>query len=630
MKLENIRNFCIIAHIDHGKSTLSDRLLEMTSTVDKRKMHDQFMDTLELEQERGITIKLQTARMRYFQNGEEYILNLIDTPGHVDFAYEVSRSLAACEGAILLVDAAQGVEAQTISNAFKAIEHDLVIIPVVNKVDLPNAEPERRAKEFCEVLGFKMDEVVYTSGKTGIGVEDLLKSIIQRVPAPKHKLSSQISDTSDHSKLQCLIFDSFFDDHKGVVAQVKVVNGRITSQDFTSQKRKLRFIATKNDLAPLEIGFMTPNLIESEVLDTGEVGYIATGQKDIHQVRVGDTVTFADSPATQLPGYAKAKSMVYAGLYPVDADKQVEFREALEKLALNDAALNYTPEVSQALGSGFRCGFLGLLHMEIVQERLEREYGIDLVITAPSVEYKVKLFSHLKNDKFKPSDYDEENRITITSAADLPDESIVAEIQEPWVNLELITPSDYLGPLMQICQEKRGSYINTEYIQAGKEGGIERSILKYKIPLSEIITDFFDKVKSISHGYASLDYTIYGYIASDIVRLNVMINSEIVDALSMLVARSSAVSEGKKLVEKLKTLIPKHQFKIPIQAAIGVRIIAREDIPAYKKDVLKGLYGGDHRRKMKHIERQKEGKKRMKQFGSVTIPQEAFLAVLKK
>lgn len=623
MKQENIRNFCIIAHIDHGKSTLSDRLLEKTGTIEKRKLHDQFMDTLELEQERGITIKLQTARMGYKLNNEEYTLDLIDTPGHVDFAYEVSRSLAACEGAILLVDATQGVEAQTISNAFKALEHDLVIIPVVNKIDLPNAEPERRAKEFCDVLGFRMGEIIFTSGKTGEGVDDLLKAIVERVPAPKG---------NPEEKLQCLIFDSFFDDHKGVVAQVKVVNGQISKQDLNI-RRKIRFIATKNDIQPLEVGYMTPILVPSEDLSIGEVGYIATGQKDIHQVRVGDTVTFADDIGESLPGYEKAKSMVYAGLYPVDADKQVEFREALEKLALNDASLNYVPEVSQALGSGFRCGFLGLLHMEIVQERLEREYGIDLVITAPSVEYKIKLVSN-KSEKFKPTEFDEEGRVTITSAADLPDEGTILEIQEPWVDLELITPSEYLGDLMQLCQDKRGVYKNTEYIKAGREtetsGGIDRAILKYDIPLSEIITDFFDKLKSISHGYASLDYKVKGYIAADIVRLNVLVNNEVIDALSMLVDRQSAVYEGKKLVEKLKKLIPKHQFKVPIQAAIGAKIVAREDIPAYKKDVLKGLYGGDQRRKMKHLERQKEGKKRMKQFGSVTIPQDAFLAVLKK
>jgi GTP-binding protein LepA len=622
MSQDRIRNFCIIAHIDHGKSTLSDRLLEITGTVEKRKLHDQFMDTLELEQERGITIKLQTARMQYHYEKNDYILNLIDTPGHVDFSYEVSRSLAACEGALLLVDATQGVEAQTISNAFKALEHDLVIIPVINKIDLPNAEPERRAKEFCDLLGFKMEEIIFTSGKTGEGVEELLKAVVERVPAPK-------GDKDE--KLQCLIFDSFFDDHKGVVAQVKVVNGEIKPNDL-ALKRKIRFIATKNDIAPLEIGYLTPRPVIGNALDIGEVGYIATGQKDIHQFRVGDTVTFSDDQGKSLPGYERAKSMVYAGLYPVDAEKQVEFREALEKLALNDSALNYTPEVSGALGSGFRCGFLGLLHMEIVQERLEREYNIDLVITAPSVEYKVKLISN-KSEKYKPTDFDEENRITITSASGLPDEGQVLEIQEPWVEMEIITPNDYLGEIMQLCQDKRGVYKNTEYIRTGSadsDAGIERAILKYDMPMSEIITDYFDKLKSMSHGYASLDYKIKGYVAADIVRLNVMVNAEIVDALSMLVERGSAVYEGKKLVEKLKKLIPKHQFKIPVQAAIGAKIVAREDIPAYKKDVLKGLYGGDHRRKMKHLERQKEGKKRMKQFGSVTIPQEAFLAVLKK
>ncbi len=620
MRQDRIRNFCIIAHIDHGKSTLSDRLLETTGTIDKRLLHDQFMDTLDLEQERGITIKLQTARMKYTYKGEEYELNLIDTPGHVDFAYEVSRSLAACEGAILLVDAAQGVEAQTISNAFKALEHDLMIIPVVNKIDLPNAEPERRAQEFCSVLGFKMEEMVYTSGKTGIGIEDLLQAIIERVPAP---------DGDPNGKLQGLIFDSFYDDHKGVVAQVRVLNGQITKQDLV-MRRKIRFIAKNNDFQPLEVGFMTPILKESDSFYTGEVGYIATGQKDIQHVRVGDTVSWADDQSELLEGYERAKSMVYAGLFPTDSNQQVEFREALERLALNDAALNYVPEASQALGSGFRCGFLGLLHMEIVQERLEREYNIDLVITAPSVEYKVKLQGNsLKTDMYKPTDFDEMSRITITSAADLPDASMVSEIYEPWVDAEIITPNEFIGALMTLCQEKRGIYKNTEYIHSTSEA-LDRAILKYQMPLAEIITDFFDRMKSISHGYASLDYQFKDYIAGDIVRLNILVNEEPIDALSMLVDKDSAVVEGKKLVARLKLVIPKHQFKIPIQAAIGVKVVAREDIPAYRKDVLKGLYGGDQRRKMKHLERQKEGKKRMKQFGSVTIPQEAFLAVLKK
>lgn len=622
--LSRIRNFCIIAHIDHGKSTLSDRLLEVTNTIDKRKLHDQFMDTLDLEQERGITIKLQTARMKYIYNGEEYILNLIDTPGHVDFSYEVSRSLAACEGALLLVDASQGVEAQTISNAFKAIDHNLTIIPVINKIDLPNAEPERRAREFCDTLGFKMNEIIFTSGKTGEGVDQLLQAIVDKIPAPK----AEVDD-----KLQGLVFDSFFDDHKGVVAQVRLLNGQISQKDIQN-RRKLRFIATHNDFNPLEIGYLTPILVPSKQINAGEVGYIATGQKDIQQVRVGDTLTFADGPSDQLEGYAKAKSMVYASLYPVETDRHIEFREALEKLALNDAALNFTPEVSQALGSGFRCGFLGLLHMEIVQERLEREHGIDLVITAPSVEYKLKV----KSDKLKTKSDSvletfEENGETfarLTSAGDLPDESVLEEILEPWVMAEIITPGEYMGDVMQLCQEKRGIFINTEHLASGEGQSIERTILKYELPLSEIITDFFDRLKSISHGYASLDYQFIEFRAGDIVKLNVLVNNESVEALSILIPREKAVYEGKKLVEKLKKLIPKHQFKVPIQAAIGAKIIAREDIPAYKKDVLKGLYGGDHRRKMKHLERQKEGKKRMKQFGRVTIPQEAFLAVLQK
>ncbi len=620
MNQNNLRNFCIIAHIDHGKSTLSDRLLEVTGTIDKRKLHDQFMDTLDLEQERGITIKLQSARMNYRYNNEEYVLNLIDTPGHVDFSYEVSRSLAACEGAFLLIDAAQGVEAQTLSNAFKALEHDLVIIPVVNKIDLPNAEPERRAQEVCDMLGFKMEEVIYTSGKTGEGVEKMLDTAIEMIPAP----SGYIDE-----KFQALIFDSFYDDHKGVVAQVRVTNGSLNSKAFV-EKRKLRFIGTKNDIPALEIGYMTPVLVEGKELSVGEVGYIATGQKDIQRIRVGDTVTFADEPAQALPGYEKVNPMVFAGLYPTDSDKQVEFREALEKLALNDAALSYTPEASQALGFGFRCGFLGLLHMEIIQERLEREYGIDLVITAPSVEYRVKLQGNANHDEeFNPAEFDDSNLLIITSAAELPDMSYVEEIYEPWVAAEIILPSDYIGDIMTLCQEKRGVYKNTEYMH-GTNTAMERVILKYDMPLSEIVTDFFDRMKSNSHGYASLDYQFKAFEPGDIVKLNIMVHKETVDALATLVDRDSAYAVGKKLVERLKNVIPKHQFKIPLQAAIGGKIIAREDIPAFKKDVLKGLYGGDHRRKMKHLERQKEGKKRMKQLGSVSIPQEAFLAVLKK
>jgi GTP-binding protein LepA len=624
MEQNYIRNFCIIAHIDHGKSTLADRLLEITNTVDKRKLHDQYLDTLELEQERGITIKLQTARMRYNLDGQEYILNLIDTPGHVDFAYEVSRSLAACEGAVLLVDATQGVEAQTISNAFKALEHDLTIIPVINKIDLPNAEPEKRAQELCDVLGFRMDEIIYTSGKTGTGVDELIRAIIQRVPPPK--------GSKDH-RLQCLIFDSFFDEHKGVIAQVKVVNGEIKPDDLT-KKRKLKFVATQNDIVPLEIGYVTPIFIKSDSLKVGEVGYIATAQKDIQQISVGDTVTFADEPAEALVGYEKPKAMLFASLYPTDADRYSDFRDALEKLALNDASLSYVPEVSTALGAGFRCGFLGLLHMEIVQERLEREYDVDLVVTAPSVEYKVKLYKDKvarNKDKYHIVEENGEYHVKITSAAELPEESLIEEIQEPWCEVEIITPEQYIGDIMQLCQDKRAVYKDTVYVQTSSNVlANNRVIIKYEMPFHEIITDFFDRLKSISHGYASLDYRFKGFIASDIVKLSILINGQVIDALSMLIERKKALYEGKRLVEKLKTLIPRHQFKIPIQAAVGSKVIAREDIPPYRKDVLKGLYGGDHRRKMKHLERQKEGKKRLKQFGSVTIPQQAFLAVLRQ
>lgn len=614
----HIRNFCIIAHIDHGKSTLSDRLLEMTDTIDKRKLHDQFMDTLDLEQERGITIKLQTARMKYNYNNEDFILNLIDTPGHVDFSYEVSRSLLACEGAVLLIDAAQGVEAQTIANALKAIEHDLVIIPVVNKIDLPNAEPEKRAQEAIAIFGFKKDEIIFTSGKTGQGVDKLLEAIVTRVPEPKGE---------ETDNLQCLIFDSFYDDHKGVVAQVRCMNGSLTD-DVIKRKEKILFIGTATEITPLEIGYMTPTLLSSTEIHCGEVGYIATGQKDITKFRVGDTVTLATSPSQELAGFKKATPMIFAGLFPVDSNKQNEFREALEKLSLNDSALEYTPEASKALGFGFRCGFLGLLHMEIVQERLEREYDINLIITAPSVEYKVKLNTR-KLEQFKDSDFDENGYITIKSASEIPEFQYITEVQEPIVNVEIITPEDYVGSLMELCQEKRGEYLNTEYITSGSSE-LSRVILKYNIPLSEVVSDFFDRIKSLSHGYASLDYSFKNYEVGDIVKLDFLVLGDKVDALSILVDKSRAPYIGKNVVEKLRDIIPKHQFQIPLQAAIGGTIIARENIRAFRKDVTKGLYGGDHRRKMKHLERQKEGKKRMKSFGKVDIPQEAFLSILNK
>lgn len=620
MNIDKIRNFCIIAHIDHGKSTLSDRLIEITNTVDKRKLEDQFLDNLELEKERGITIKLQTVRMIYRLDSEEYVLNLIDTPGHVDFSYEVSRSMAACEGAILLIDATQGIEAQTISNAFKAIEHNLKIIPVINKIDLPNAEPEKRAIEVCETLGFDLDEILFVSGKTGEGVDLLLQAIVQRIPAPKPP------NTVD--SVQALIFDSFFDEYKGVVALVRIIDGNISLDDL-QKHRSFYLYSTDLSFEPIEIGYLKPNLVPSNFLYAGEVGYIATGEKNIRNVQVGDTITFADNKLPKLSGYRKPKPMVYASLYPVDANQQTELRESLEKLALNDSSLNFVPEYSKALGSGFRCGFLGLLHMDVVQERLEREYGVDLILTAPSVEYKVKLKSiKTKNHYYKPSDFDENGLLTITMASDLPDVSMIDSILEPWMKVEIVTAIDYIGDVMKLCSSRRSIYKNTEYI--GNTANMSRVILHYEMPLIEIINDFFDNLKSVTHGYASLDYSFIEYRVGDIVKVDILINNEKVDALSFLIDRSQAMSEGRRIVENLKKLIPKHLFKIPLQATIGGKIIAREDIPAIKKDVLKVLSGGDHTRKLKQLEKQKEGKKRLKMYGKVSIPQEAFLSILKK
>ncbi|MCX8034894.1 MAG: translation elongation factor 4 [Candidatus Dojkabacteria bacterium] len=620
MDISKIRNFCIIAHIDHGKSTLSDRLIEITNTVEKRKLEDQFLDNLDLEKERGITIKLQTVRMIYRFNNEDYVLNLIDTPGHVDFSYEVSRSMAACEGAILLIDATQGIEAQTISNAFKAMEHNLKIIPVVNKIDLPNAEPEKRAIEVCETFGFDLDEILFVSGKTGEGVDSLLHAIVNRIPAPKQHTTLD--------SVQALIFDSFFDEYKGVVALVRIMDGFI-SQDDLQRNHSLYLYSTNLTFNPIEVGYLKPNLSPSKCLYTGEVGYVATGEKNIRNVQVGDTITFVDNKLPKLPGYKRPKSMVYASLYPVDANQQTELRESLEKLALNDSSLNFVPEYSKALGSGFRCGFLGLLHMDVVQERLEREYSVDLILTAPSVEYKVKLKSiKTKNNNYKPSDFDENGLLTITTASDLPDMSMVDSILEPWMKVEIVTAAEYIGDVMKLCSSRRSIYKNTEYI--GSTANMSRVILHYEMPLIEIINDFFDNLKSVTHGYASLDYSFIEYRVGDIVKVDILINNEKVDALSFLIDRSQAMSEGRRIVENLKKLIPKHLFKIPLQATIGGKIIAREDIPAIKKDVLKVLSGGDHTRKLKQLEKQKEGKKRLKMYGKVSIPQEAFLSILKK
>lgn len=619
--ISRIRNFCIIAHIDHGKSTLADRMLEITGTIQKREMHDQFMDTLELEQERGITIKLQTARMKWNYKKEDYVLNLIDTPGHVDFAYEVSRSLAACEGAILLVDASQGIEAQTISNAMKAIDHNLEIIPVINKIDLPNAEPERRAQELHSVLGFKMDEILYVSGKSGINVDKLLDAVIEKVPAPKGEANAP---------LQGLVFDSFYDDHKGVVAQIRVFNGEMDFAKLKSHTAPLLFVQKNVEVEPVEIGYLQPYMNPSSKIHTGEVGYIATGFKDITIIRVGDTVTLRNEPSQVLPGYSPAKPMVFAGLFPINNDQAEDFRVALMKLSLNDASLSYSPENSAALGMGFRCGFLGLLHLEIVKERLEREYDMDLLITAPSVEYRVKLAGGKMLDGTVAENYDQNGYLILRSPSEMPDMSYVEDVLEPWVNVDIIAPESFIGEVMPLCQSKRGIYKNTEYIEQDAAGAsLKRVILKYDMPLSEIITDFFDKLKSMTHGYASLDYTFTGFEVSDIVKVDIVVNNEIVDALAFLCHRTTADRMGRNIVAKLKTVIPKHQFKIPLQAAIGSKFIARVDISGYKKDVTAGMYGGDETRKMKKIEKQKKGKKRMKKFGKVEIPQEAFFAVMK-
>lgn len=624
-KQQNIRNFCIIAHVDHGKSTLADRILEITNTVDKRLFHEQFLDTLELEQERGITIKLQTARMLYQIENEVFILNLIDTPGHVDFSFEVSRSILACEGAILLVDASQGVEAQTISNALKAIDNNLVIIPVINKIDLPNANPESCVQEMIDIFGFNKDDFIFVSAKTGQGINDLMKAIIKKIPSPTG---------GSNSKLQCLIFDSFYDEYKGVIALVKLVNGTIQKSDILN-KKKIYFLGSNVENIPLEIGYMRPFLSECDAINVGEVGYIATGIKDIKMVRVGDTITFFNDPAEPVIAFKKAKPMVFASLYPVESDKYDDFRIAFEKLSLNDAALEYFPEVSPVLGSGFRCGFLGMLHMEIIQDRLEKEYGINTIITAPSVEYKIQINAP-KIDYFGKKNipiFNEDGKffIKINSASQIPEQSYIVNISEPWVNVDLLTPVEFIGDIMQLCQNKRGVYLNTYYLNSNTSNHfLNRAILKYEMPLIEVISDFFDKVKSLTHGFGSINYEFKEYRISDIVKISILINGKDIDALSFFAPMSSAFLQSKNIISKLKTVIPRHQFRITLQAAIGSKIIVRDDILPYRKDVTKGLSGGDHRRKLKHLERQKEGKKRLKQFGSVQIPQEAFWIVFKK
>ncbi|PWJ57454.1 GTP-binding protein LepA [Dyadobacter jejuensis] len=593
--MKKIRNFCIIAHIDHGKSTLADRLLEFTKTVTNREMQAQLLDNMDLERERGITIKSHAIQMNYLYQGEEYILNLIDTPGHVDFSYEVSRSIAACEGALLLVDASQGTEAQTISNLYLAINHDLVIIPVLNKVDLPGAMPEEIKDEMVELLACERDDIIPASGKEGIGIEEILNAIVERVPPPKG---------DPEAPLQALIFDSTFNSYRGIEVIFRVKNGQIKKGD------KVKFMATGKEYHADEIGTLGLVQIPKQVVDCGDVGYLISGIKVAKEVKVGDTVTHTTRPAQEaIKGFSEVKPMVFAGIYPVDTSEFEELRDALEKLQLNDAALVWEPETSAALGYGFRCGFLGMLHMEIVQERLEREFDMTVITTVPSVQFNV---------------IDTKGKLTKVSApSEMPEPTLINWIEEPFINAQIITKSDYIGPILNLCMDKRGILKNQVYLTA------ERVELQFSMPLAEVVFDFFDKLKTISRGYASLDYELAGYEESDMVKLDVMLNGEAVDALSAIVHRSKAYEWGKKLCEKLRELIPKQMFEIAIQAAIGQKIIARETVKAMRKDVLAKCYGGDISRKRKLLEKQKKGKKRMRQVGNVEIPQEAFMAVLK-
>jgi GTP-binding protein LepA len=594
--VNRIRNFSIIAHIDHGKSTLADRLLQDTGTVEQREMKEQFLDNMDLERERGITIKLQAARMEYrAKDGLDYILNLIDTPGHVDFSYEVSRSLAACEGALLVVDASQGVEAQTLANVYLALENDLEIIPILNKIDLPSAEPDRVAGEIEEVIGLDCSEAIHTSAKSGIGIVDILEAVVKQVPPP--------ADTVDEP-FRALVFDSYYDAYRGVIVYFRVVDGTLNVGE------KVRFMASGRDYVVDEIGILAPNQVKVTSLHAGEVGYLAASIKAVADARVGDTVTLALKPAkAALPGYVEATPMVFCGLFPTDADQFPDLRDALDKLSLNDAALKFEPETSSAMGFGFRCGFLGLLHMEIVQERLEREYNLDLITTAPSVIYRV---TTIKGEV-----------MMIDNPARLPDVQQREMMEEPYVQLDVITPEGYVGTLMELCQQRRGIFKDMKYLTPS------RTTMIYEMPLAEVVTDFFDQMKSRSRGYASMEYKLIGYRENNLVKLDIMINGDPVDPLATIVHRDKAYAVGRALTEKLKELIPRHQFKIPIQAAIGAKVIASEHIPALRKDVLAKCYGGDISRKKKLLQKQAKGKKRMKAIGTVDVPQEAFMAVLR-
>ncbi len=596
MMEKNIRNFSIIAHIDHGKSTLADRLIEYTGTLSKREMEEQILDSMDLERERGITIKAQAVRSMYkAHNGKEYMLNFIDTPGHVDFTYEVSRALAACEGALLVIDATQGVEAQTLANVYLALDNDLEIVPVINKIDLPSADPEHVKKEIEDVIGIDAADAVLCSAKTGVGIENVLEAIVERIPAP----------TGDvEAPLKALVFDSKFDSYKGVVLYIRVMEGRI------KKGMKIRMMATGAEFEVTEIGYFKPGIVNVETLEEGEVGFFAASIKNVRDARVGDTVTDADNPAARaLPGYRKATPMVYCGLYPVENSDYDNLRDALEKLQLNDASLVFEAETSSALGFGFRCGFLGLLHMDVIKERLEREYNLNLITTAPNVIYEV----------FRTNGDVE----IVDNPSLFPDPTVVDHVEEPFVNATIIVPKDYVGAVMELSQEKRGEYDNMTYLDD------TRVMIHYALPLSEIIFDYFDRLKSATRGYASLDYELSGYRYSNLVKVDILLNGEPVDALSAIVHKENAQVRGRQLVEKLRSLIPRQMFEIPVQAAIGNKVIARENVRAMRKDVLAKCYGGDISRKRKLLEKQKEGKKRMKQVGSVELPQEAFMAILK-
>ncbi len=607
-----IRNFCIVAHIDHGKSTLADRLLETTGTIASRQMVDQYLDTMDLERERGITIKAQAVRMMHRSaDGQEYQLNLIDTPGHVDFSHEVSRSLRACEGALLVVDASQGVQAQTLANAYLALENNLVLIPVINKIDLAVAQPEKVAQELEHTFGFRREEILLVSAKEGTGLLDLLRAVVERVPPP----------TGDAGgPLRALVFDSAYDPYKGVVAYIRVFDGTLR------RTVPIRLMAAGNRAEALEVGVFRPHLVEMETLSVGEVGYVATGLKSIHQVPVGDTITLQERQAAEpLPGYLPLKPMVFAGVYPADGESYRALGDALERLQLNDAALSYQPENSVALGFGFRCGFLGLLHLEIVQERLEREYGLDLITTAPSVAYQVVMADGAE--------------LHIQNPSQLPPPQQFAEVQEPWLNVSIITPGRFIGEMMDLVMTRRGELKSMEYLQGGGEAATQegsqsqasdpRVLLEFKIPLAEILMEFYDQLKSRTQGYASMDYTPASYKSGQLVKLDILVNNQPVDALSLILHRDNAVHQGRALVERLKELIPRQMFDVPIQASFNGRIIARETIRAMRKNVLAKCYGGDVTRKRKLLEKQAEGKKRMKRIGYVEVPQEAFLAILK-